>query len=188
MLEVRPATRADRRDVVRVLATAFDDDPVVRWLVPPGRPLGPLFGAHVRSANAAQQHVDLAVLDGEPVGAAIWHEPGYRLAVWRQLGSVPRYAMALGRQLQRGAALESLMHRARPHEEFWYLAGIGAVRRGEGIGSALLRHRLAQVRGPAYLESSKQENIPLYARFGFDLRDGLQLPDGPELWPMWRPV
>ena len=26
------------------------------------------------------------------------------------------------------------MHRARPHEEFWYLAGVGAARRGDGIG------------------------------------------------------
>ena len=78
------------------------------------------------------------------------------------------------------------MHRARPHEEFWYLAGVGAVRRGEGIGSALLRHRLDRVRGPAYLESSKQENIPLYERFGFELREAISLPDGPDLWPMWR--
>ena len=66
------------------------------------------------------------------------------------------------------------MHRARPHEEFWYLAGVGAVRRGEGIGSALLRHRLDRVRGPAYLESSKQENIALYERFGFELREAHQ--------------
>ena len=60
------------------------------------------------------------------------------------------------------------------------------VRRGEGIGSALLRHRLDAVRGAAYLESSKQENIPLYERFGFELRDPIRVPDGPELWPMWR--
>jgi predicted N-acetyltransferase YhbS len=78
------------------------------------------------------------------------------------------------------------MHRARPHEEFWYLAGVGAVRRGEGIGTALLRHRVDDLRGPAYLESSKQENIPLYERFGFELREPIRLPDGPELWPMWR--
>ena len=78
------------------------------------------------------------------------------------------------------------MHKARPHEEFWYLAGVGAVRRGEGVGTALLGHRLGRVTGPAYLESSKRENIALYERFGFELRDSLQLPDGPELWPMWR--
>jgi GNAT superfamily N-acetyltransferase len=186
VVEVRAATRADRGDVVRVLSAAFDDDPVTRWMVPPGRSLEPLFRAHVRTADPAQQHVDIAVSDGMAVGAAIWHEPGYHLATWRQLASIPWYALALRRHLQRGAALESVMHQARPPGELWYLAGVGAVRRGEGIGSALLRHRLEQVRGPAYLESSKRENIALYERFGFRLRDPLQVPEGPELWPMWR--
>jgi GNAT superfamily N-acetyltransferase len=187
VLEVRPASRADRREVVRVLATAFADDPVMRWLVPTGLRLEPLFGAHVRMANADRQVVDLALRDGEPVGAAIWHEPGYRPGPWRQLASLPRYAIALRRNLGRGAELENLLHGVRPDEEFWYLAGVGAVHRGEGIGSALLQHRLELVGGPAYLESSKQENLALYTRFGFEVRDSLRPPDGPELWPMRRP-
>lgn len=186
MLEVRQATTADRHDVVRVMAAAFDDDPVIRWLLPEGRPLEPLFAAHARWAHAAPGATDLALVDGAPVGAAFWDPPGYRPSVGRQLASVPAYAWALGRHLGRGATIESLMHRARPQQEFWYLAGVGAVRRGEGIGSALLRHRLDTMRGPAYLESSKQENIPLYERFGFELRDPIRVPDGPELWPMWR--
>ena len=186
MLEVRTATPADRRDVVRVMATAFDDDPVTRWLVPGGRSLAPLFGAHARWAHNAPGCTDLALLDGEPVGAAFWDPPGYRVPAWRQLASIPFYAAALGRHLRRGVTVEGLMHRARPHEEFWYLAGVGAVRRGEGIGTALLRHRVDDLRGAAYLESSKHENIPLYERFGFELREPIRLPEGPELWPMWR--
>jgi GNAT superfamily N-acetyltransferase len=186
VLEVRRATAADRPDVVRVMAAAFDDDPLTRWLLPEGRSLAPLFAAHTRWAHAAPGATDLALLDGEPVGAAFWDPPGYRVSVARQVASLPAYARALGRHLGRGAAIESLLHRARPDEEFWYLAGVGAVPRGEGIGSALLRHRLDAVRGAAYLESSKQENIPLYERFGFELRDPIQVPDGPELWPMWR--
>jgi GNAT superfamily N-acetyltransferase len=186
VLEVRVATAADRRDVVRVMAAAFDDDPVTRCLVPRGRSLAPLFRAHIRTADATAQHIDLALLDGEPVGAAVWQQPGYKVSTWRQVAAIPVYAHALGRYLGRGAQVESVMHRARPREEFWYLAGVGAVRRGEGIGSALLRHQLDRVAGPAYLESSKQENIPLYERFGFEQRAPIRIPDGPELWPMWR--
>ena len=187
MLEVRTATAADRGDVVRVMAIAFDDDPVTRWLVPGKRSLQPLFAAHARWAHGAPGCTDLALLDGEPVGAAFWDPPGYRAPTWRQLAAIPFYARALGRHLGRGVSVESTMHKARPHTELWYLAGVGAVRRGEGIGSALLRHRLDGMRGPAYLESSKQENIALYARFGFELRDSIRLPgDGPELWPMLR--
>jgi GNAT superfamily N-acetyltransferase len=186
VLEVRQATRADRHDVVRVMATAFDDDPVTRWLVPDGRSLEPLFAAHARWAHASPGNTDLALLDGEPVGAAFWDPPGYRLPVLRQVGSIPAYGWALRRRIGRGATVESVMHRARPAEEFWYLAGVGAVPRGRGIGSALLGHRLERVRGPAYLESSKQENIPLYERFGFELRDPIRVSGGPQLWPMWR--
>jgi GNAT superfamily N-acetyltransferase len=185
-VEVRAAAPADDADVVRVLATAFDDDPVTRWLLPSGS-LAPLFRAHVRAANRSQQHLDLALLDGVAVGAAIWHEPAYHLSTWRQLAAIPRYAVALGRNLGRGATLESLMHQARPPGPLWYLAGIGAVRRGEGIGSALLEHRLADATGTAYLESSKWENVALYERFGFQLRESLHVPEGPELWPMLRP-
>ena len=169
------------------MAVAFDDDPVIRWLVPAGRRLEPLFDVHARYAHDAPGSTDIAYLDGEPVGAAFWDPPGYRPSAWRQLASVAAYTRALRSNLGRGVTVESLMHRARPDEKFWYLAGVGAVRRGQGIGSALLAHRLGQVTGPAYLESSKRENIPLYERFGFELRESISLPDGPDLWPMRRP-
>jgi GNAT superfamily N-acetyltransferase len=172
VLEVRPATVADRRDVIRVMAAAFDDDPVIRWMVPPGRSLVPLFRAHLRTSDPAQQYVDLALSDGVPVGAAIWQQPAYHLATWRQVVSLPWYTAALGRHLPRGAVLESVTHKARPDVGFWYLAGVGAARRGEGIGSALLGHRLDRIGHPAYLESSKRENLALYQRFGFDPEPG----------------
>jgi GNAT superfamily N-acetyltransferase len=186
VLEVRTATRADRPDVVRVMTIAFADDPVFRWMVPSGRHLDRLFAAHMRWSHNSPGGTDVALLDGEAVGAAFWDPPGFRVPVARQLAAIPFYVRALGRQLKRGAIVETEMHKARPHEEFWYLAGVGAVRRGEGIGSALLRHRLDQITGPAYLESSKRENIALYERFGFELRDPIHLPGGPDLWPMWR--
>jgi GNAT superfamily N-acetyltransferase len=186
VLEVREATAADRAHVVQVMVTAFDDDPVARWLVPAPRSLAPLFAAHARWAHYASGCTDLALLDGEPVGAAFWDPPGFRVSAWRQVASIPFYVRALAGGFGRGVTVESVMHKARPREEFWYLGGVGAVRRGEGIGSALLRHRLEQVSGPAYLESSKRENIALYERFGFELRESISLPDGPELWPMRR--
>ena len=38
----------------------------------------------------------------------------------------------------------------------------------------------------AYLESSKEQNIDLYARHRFRVTQELRLPDGPKLWAMWR--
>ena len=114
MLEVREATDADRRDVVRVMAAAFDDDPVTRWLVPPSRSLDPLFAAHARWAHSAPGCTDLALLDGEPVGAAFWDPPGFRVPALRQLAAIPFYVRALGGRFGRGITVESVMHRDGP--------------------------------------------------------------------------
>jgi len=61
---------------------------------------------------------------------------------------------------------------------------------GTGIGSALLTATLAQIDEegmPAYLESSKERNVPLYARFGFEVIEEFRSrPGSPPLWRMWR--
>jgi hypothetical protein len=58
------------------------------------------------------------------------------------------------------------------------------------LGSALLRSVLAHVDeagDPAYLESSQERNVPLYARFGFEVIDVIPSTSGsPPLWRMWR--
>jgi predicted N-acetyltransferase YhbS len=62
--------------------------------------------------------------------------------------------------------------------------------RGHGFGQVLMRSRLDRVdaeHAPAYLESSKPENVPYYERFGFSITGEITLPgDGPTVWTMWR--
>jgi ribosomal protein S18 acetylase RimI-like enzyme len=81
------------------------------------------------------------------------------------------------------------VHPQRPH---WYLGGIGTdpPLQGSGIGTELMRSRLARCDAagmPAYLESSKERNVPFYERHGFTVTRELRIPDGgPLLWLMWR--
>jgi predicted N-acetyltransferase YhbS len=76
-----------------------------------------------------------------------------------------------------------------PH---WYLAAIGSdpMVRGKGFGQVLMESRLDRVdaeHAPAYLESTKHENIAYYQRFGFEVTGEIVLPEGgPTMWPMWR--
>jgi GNAT superfamily N-acetyltransferase len=71
-----------------------------------------------------------------------------------------------------------------------YILGAEQAPQARGLGSALLAHTLARVdadRMPTYLESSHKRNIALYDRHGFRVTSELTLPNGPRIWPMWRP-
>lgn len=62
---------------------------------------------------------------------------------------------------------------------------------GQGVGGRLIRHRLDELGAagtPAYLEASCARNGRLYERLGFALiAPAIGLPDGPTIYPMWRP-
>lgn len=187
MVEVRSATGADHRDVARVLGAAFRFDPVVRWLLPDGQRVELLFHALARYQHGLGGGTDLAEINGEPVGASLWDRPGYRQSVWHAIASGVPLVRALRSRIHYGTALEQAFQRERPPGSFWYLASIGAVHKGQGVGAALLAHRLDGFTGPAYLESSNEMNIPLYERFGFRVTGKIGLPyNGPTCWKMLR--
>lgn len=187
-MEVRPADDADRPLVVDVLATAFADDPVVRWLLPRTRRDRALFGALVRCFHAAPGATDIAIDDGVIVGAALWDPPGHLPGRQRAVAGAVRMALALGPALGRGVAVEREFGRRRPTEPHWYLAQIGATNPGRGAGTALLGDRLGRLSGPAYLESTHPANVPLYERHGFAVVERFDLPHGgPPVWTMRRP-
>jgi GNAT superfamily N-acetyltransferase len=104
---------------------------------------------------------------------------------------MPGLIWAFGRSLQRGLVIEEMMKKAHPEEPHWYLAFIGSDPdvRGKGYGQALMNSRLDRCdaeHAPAYLESSKPDNVPYYQRFGFDITGEITPPGGPTLIPMWR--
>jgi predicted N-acetyltransferase YhbS len=188
MLEVRRATAQDRKAISMVLATAFAADPVVRWLMPEAGRDAQMFRALAAHLHAAPGCADIALDNGEPVGAALWDPPGHHLSLRQGLAGLAALFLAMGPALRRGAVLEHAFSQAKPAGQFWYLAQIGASKPGRGVGSALLERRLTSIEGPAYLESSNRRNVPLYQRFGFAVIGEIPLPDhGPTLWAMLRP-
>ncbi|MFG2042100.1 GNAT family N-acetyltransferase [Dactylosporangium sp. NPDC048998] len=77
----------------------------------------------------------------------------------------------------------------RPHH---YLASLAVRpdRQGQGMGSALLRHRHTQLdtdATPAYLEATGPRSRTLLQRHGYTAWGPIRIPDGPALHPMWRP-
>ena len=200
-INTRPAEKADITELSHALGRAFYDYPVSIWIMPDYK----VRAAHLRKFFATvTRHHHLAgggaevACDGSTIGAAaLWDPPGrWKQSAREQLMMLPSFILGFGFRLTTGRKLGELLERMKQHhpeEPHWYLAVIGSDTsvRGKGYGQALMRSRLDRVdaeHAPAYLESSKAENVPYYQRFGFEVTGELVLPNGgPTLWPMWRP-
>jgi ribosomal protein S18 acetylase RimI-like enzyme len=186
--------RAGARDVnvlAGVLARAFSDDPVMRWVFPHDSTRVAWNRRFFRFRLRSLLRQEEVWTTDDTAGAALWAAPErWRLSGRETLG-LARFVPATGRRtagLLRGLSLVEAHHPETPH---WYLAVLGTEpkRQGEGIGSRLLEPVLDACDAdevPAYLESSKESNIAFYARHGFRVTDELRLPGGPPVWPMWR--
>jgi GNAT superfamily N-acetyltransferase len=196
-IQARPARKADIPTLSHVLGRAFFDDPVTMWMLPddktrPAR-LPRVFAALTRHHHLAGGGVEVAC-DGPGIGAAaLWDPPNrWKQSAREQLAILPSVVRAFGYRAAMARDVIELMQRHHPEEPHWYLAVIGSdtAVRGRGFGQVLMRSRLDRCDAehcPAYLESSKPENVPYYERFGFTVTGEVTLPNGgPTLWPMWR--
>ena len=193
---IRAADEGDRELVVRLLDESFQDDPVSGWVFP---------GYEYRRTThhrlmAAFTEIVLAE------GRIDVTEDGSACALWLSVPAgehdAEEDAADDGPALLRAAVdpgnerieligrLTAEIHPAgRAHEYLWMI-GVTPEHQGEGIGSALVQHVLDRCDReglPAYLEASSARSRGLYERLGFELTGRpLDLPNGPQMWPMWR--
>lgn len=191
---VSRATTSHASHIADVMGKAFMNDPVSCWIFadPADRerlnaPFFRVFVDRVLSEGTVLTSADMAAvtlwLDVDP--AHDEPEP--------DLGSVIKEA--IGPYAARFAVLDQLMTANHPttgpHAYLPFIA-VHPDRQGQGLGGALLRARLAELDAdnrPAYLEASSPRNAALYARLGFrHFGSTIDLPDGPSLYPMWRPA
>ncbi|OBK21940.1 GNAT family N-acetyltransferase [Mycobacterium asiaticum] len=194
---VRPAQQSDIGGLAHTMARAFYHDPIMAWILPDAKArlakLNRLFATMTRHHHLAGGGVEVAC-QGSAIGAAaLWDPPHrWRESRWTLFTQTPAFLRVFGFRSGRGRALQEAMHRVHPEEPHWYLSAIGSdpALRGKGFGQALMRSRLERCDAeycPAYLESTKAENLPYYARFGFVVTGEIVLPGGgPTMWPMWR--
>ena len=190
--EVRRATRADVRPIADMLARAFYDDPLFRWMFPSdSRRLGQSRRHFAQRTRLLLRQEEVYTGDA-CAAAALWARPSeWRdppLAALRQMISM---TPALGRRLPSAMRAMSEVEQRHPRPPHWYLAVLGTEpsHQRRGIGSALLRpvlSRCDRTGVPAFLETARHENVGFYERRGFEVIDSLTLPGGPEIWLMWR--
>ena len=188
-LTLRDAQPQDRTTIIEILAGAFADGDVARWLDPdPGTRRAHSCGYFHATVDHALAYGTVRVADecGEVLGAALW--------LPYPVPSPIVEPAAAGPVFERLYLLERLLDERHPrtpaHYHLAYL-GVRPDRQGEGIGSCLLigQHAYLHVAGiPAYLEANDPRNHELYLRHGYaDAGAPIVLPTGIAIWPMWRP-
>jgi ribosomal protein S18 acetylase RimI-like enzyme len=177
-------------DLAGVLGRAFVDEAMIRW------PLG-------SRANLETIIAMFAILYEAPIGQGVVYEAGDAdgVAVWVPPGGgaelLEADVAARGRYgpltPDGGARYEALwgwIQHHVPSEPLWYLDALAVdpPRQGAGIGTSLIRHGLAMAARDgvgAFLETSVARNVAYYERFGFQVVDQGDAPDGgPHIWFM----
>ncbi|MGW1373018.1 GNAT family N-acetyltransferase [Streptomyces sp. NPDC002446] len=185
------ATTIDDAPLIsRILARAFDDDPMMRRFFPDDASRAAGLGRYFTTIFT-RQYVHHAICENTEAAAAFWVPPEAQAKTVPDAETIAELQDILGDRapLFRDTVEAAAKH--TPQEPHWYLALIGAdpAAQGQGHGAALLRSGLAKADAaglPAYLESSKPSNLPFYEHFGFTVRQELRPEDGPVLWAMWR--
>ena len=196
LVDARLATNDDIPAIGATLGRAFLGDPFVSHMLGPA---SSQVDHVVRFMSLVLEHGYLPkghvwhAGDGSQA-AALWGPPGQWQLSDDAAGSIAGPMMEIGGPQQLEVALRSLaaVEEKHPEEPHWYLAVLGTDPdwQGKGFGSAAMAPVLAKADEegvPAYLESSKERNVPLYERHGFRVTEEITLPDdGPPIWLMWR--
>ncbi|MEU6266094.1 GNAT family N-acetyltransferase [Saccharopolyspora shandongensis] len=179
---------------VRTLLRAFADDAFARWLLP-----DPEHRHYVY-----REWFVMVLAQADAAGRVISGADGLAVQVWLAARTGPpsmlddagsqRLLDLAGDRAHRFrefGALSAERHPRDPHE-YLALIGVDPAVQGTGVGGRELRGALGRwdAEGmPSYLEASSARSRNLYLRLGFqDHGDPIVLPDGPSLYPMWRPA
>lgn len=191
---VQRAQASDAEILAQVIAAAFSPLAASQWLVPDPAARRAIFPGYFRI------YVDYALAGGLVVttpardAVALWIPVGADEPADPPDDYHDRLAAVTGPHLTRFQALDEAFDRHHPsgvpHEHLAILA-VRPDRQRLGIGTALLNARhstLDRDRTPAYLEASDPAKRDIYLAHGYaDLGEPIQLPDGPPMFPMWRP-
>jgi GNAT superfamily N-acetyltransferase len=192
---VRNSEKADRNALVPAMARAFDDDPIANWACKQdGKRQERIQRFMAVALDKLTFPFGETYTTSDIQGGAFWTPPGkWKLGMVQQLGLLPDMIRCAG--LSRIPKIMSGLtgiEKKHPHEPHYYLLALGVEpeMQGRSIGTQLMRpilERCDRDGVPAYLESSKEINVPLYERNGFKVTEEYVVSGGgPKIWLMWR--
>jgi ribosomal protein S18 acetylase RimI-like enzyme len=200
-LEVVPLRDDQEEECGALLARAFLDDPIFRWIEPDEAARAEFLGAFFLALTRRSHRLAVA-LTTAPVltGASLWKGPELKRLTPAELAMTGLDRLADRMSPEAGARfdavfdpVEEALERDVP-EPVWYLGvlGVAPEHQGRGVGTRLMLPILerADREGMAVtLETAKPRNLPLYRRHGFEVLREIPPPavGGPLIWTMKRP-
>lgn len=194
-VDVRKAVAGDQGRLSATLARAFDDDPLINWMVAQDkRRSRRVFDAMDLTLRKFTMPHDEVYTTPAIQGGALWSPPGkWKMGILQQVLLLPEVAkIATWRRIPAVMGGIGAIEKKHPHQPHFYLfvLGVDPEMQGKGVGTQLMApvlERCDREGLPAYLESSKEKNLPLYERNGFKVTERFQVPNGgPPIWLMWR--
>ncbi len=174
-----------------IIGESFADDPVNRWVFG-GR--GGMTAYYSLVAKKLYLRTGFGHAAGN-AGGTLWLPPGVSkdIPLWNSLDIATALLRHSGpRAIFRGLAVDASLARSKPSQPYFYLFAIGVrpAEQGKGVGRRLMSAGLEAIDRaglPAYLESSKESNLPFYRHFGFEVIAQVEPARGcPPMWLMWR--
>lgn len=195
-----PIILADKslmKKAVRVLVSAYRDNPLLHYIVPDDASdslLNWFIGTGVRYG---MQYGEVYTTT-EVNGAAIWFTPDHpAVTVWGMFRSgmflTPfRLGAHAFNRLTDYMSHIARIRRATVPQPHWYLCelGVDPERQGKGIGSALIRPVLDRADTeclPCYCETCTERAVAFYGKHGFRVAHVVDVPiGGPRFWALKR--
>jgi len=194
-MKVRLAQKSDSAAVQQLLASVFDDDPLMEWFV----------RHDDKRSLAFSEFFDYMVnrycfkygecwVNDPLTGAALWMPPGrWEVPLTDQIASFRQVLTIFGiQQLLKKFSDRNTIDRNHPRHPHYYLAALAVLpaERQKGLGSRLIQPILKRCDEEGigcYLETSRERTIRFYQRHGFSIMKKLSFsPEKLPLWCMWR--
>lgn len=200
MTRPRALTNADIPAASDVIARAFGEDPLWRYLFADPSTRARLLGRFFRLLIPLAISSGSAYGVGDPLaGVSVWNfpgQPGARLTA-PLLGALPpllfsRFILAAPRVASIFGLFDEKQKEYAP-EPHYYLQTIGVApeARGRGYATQLIQPFLdeADSKGMGtYTETVTPENVGLYQRYGFQVKEEIKTRQGLTLWVFYRPA
>ncbi|WP_420628205.1 GNAT family N-acetyltransferase [Candidatus Leptofilum sp.] len=192
MTELRNLSVGEHHLIGDIIGDSFADDPVNQWIFRSQTSIANFYRM-VAKKLYLQKGYGHVMEDGS--GGTLWLPPGVKkfIPVWNSVDIAASMIWHGGLYTPlRGMGVDDALADKKPTEPHYFLFAIGVrpALQGQGIGTKLMQVGLEQAdseRKPAYLESSKESNIPFYNQFGFEVVEKIDPGKGcPALWLMWR--